>query len=260
MQRSHKKITPKNATPDQYKASSIIRFGRLKNYIQEKLIVDYFAVRGNLLIMEGLRTYIKNNLKKLEKVQKIKILDVGPAIGAMSTMVTLQTLAEFNLAEKASIYLTDVSGNVIDFTQKCDFSFPDSLINPNLKGLIFRKLRQSKSYVGSAENLPWKHDHFDITLAGYLFHHLHDSLKPTVANEIVRVLKPGGFFGIAEEWFEDYKKFEKRHKDDTIPLAYESIISIKNMCGLLEKTNIFFKQESEHCYSICTTKSKKSSR
>ncbi|MFA7686192.1 MAG: hypothetical protein WCX95_05355, partial [Candidatus Gracilibacteria bacterium] len=77
----------KKATPEEFLNSSIIRFGRHDDYIQEKLLVDFFAIKGNLMIVEGLRTYLKNNLEFFKNAEKIKILDVGPAIGAISTLL-----------------------------------------------------------------------------------------------------------------------------------------------------------------------------
>lgn len=254
----HKKINENDPAPDQYIASSIIRFGRLKNYIQEKLLVDYFAIEGNLAMIDGLRLYIKNNLEFLQKCPKIKILDVGPAIGALSTLLTLQALNEFDLLDKSYVYLVDVSANVIDNTQKCDFTFPDSLVNPKLKGKICKKLRESKSLVGSAETLQWQDDKFTIILAGFLFHHLHKTVKPIVAKEIYRVLSPGGFLGVAEEWFKNYdKEYGTIHKDDKIPLAYEAIISFKKLTKLLPKLNVFYTQGTEskkHYYAFGATK------
>jgi len=64
-----KKLDPKKATNEQFIASSIIRFGRLNNYIQEKLIQDYFAIEGNLNMMKGIENFIENNLDELKKLK-----------------------------------------------------------------------------------------------------------------------------------------------------------------------------------------------
>lgn len=249
------------ASPEEFLNSSIIRFSRHDNYIQEKLLVDFFAIKGNLMIIEGLRIYIKDHLEYLKEVKKIKILDIGPAIGALSTLLVLQLLEEFSLMNKASVYLLDASQRVIDKTHEGDFFYPESILNPALKTRIIRKIRSSKAETGSVENIPWKDESFDIVLAGFLFHHLHRDIKPKGAKEMSRILRPNGFLGVAEEWFEDYgKDYAKYHKNDKIPLAYEDIISYEDLSRMLPDIKVFFTYGTdyeEHSYTFCGTKIEK---
>lgn len=250
----------RKATPEEYVTSSIIRFGRHDNYIQEKLLVDFFAIKGNLMIIEGLKIYIKDNLRRLEQADKIKILDIGPAIGAISTLLTLQALNDFGLMDKADIYMLDASQRVLDKTQECDFFYPTSILNPELKAKMFKKLRESKAKMGGADEIPWKEGTFDIVLAGFLFHHLHRDIKPLAAKDAMRVLVPNGFIGIAEEWFDDYgKEYVKYHQNDQIPLAYEEIISFGELSLMFPNLNIFFTHgtdHKEHSYTFCGVKFK----
>jgi hypothetical protein len=258
VKRKHRKVGSETASPEQYKNSSIIRFGRLKSYIEEKLLVDYFAIQGNLKMIEGLEQYVEKNLDDLRAQPKIKILDVGPAIGALSTILVLQALEKHGLLEKTQVFLNDVSANVVDLTQQGDYTFPGSLVPPSLKGRINKKLREAKSYIGTAEELPWRENEFDVSLACFLFHHLHDSVKPVVANEIVRVTKRGGFLGVAEEWFHDYENdYAEKHQDDKISLAYESIISYRKLSKMLPETEVFYRYgtgQKENSYAFCAVK------
>jgi SAM-dependent methyltransferase len=251
-------VKARKASAEEFVASSIIRFGRHRDYIQEKILVDYFAIHGNELVAKGLEKYIKENLKHLQGLKKIKLLDVGPAIGALSTLVALQSLSKFGLMEKTSVYMIDVSENVIDLTQSGNFFFPTSLVDVKLKSKILQKIKNSHAVVGSASEMPWKDERFDITLACFLFHHLHNEIKAPVANEISRTLAPNGFLGIAEEWFDNYDRdYAKYHKEDKIPLAYESIVSYKGLLELLPEFNEFFshdKENREQAYVFCGTK------
>lgn len=249
----------KKATPEEFLNSSIIRFGRHDNYIQEKLLVDFFAIKGNLMIIEGLRTYIKNNLEYFKDAEKIKILDIGPAIGAISTLLTLQLLEEFSLLDKARVYLLDASQRVIDKTHDGDFFYPTSILKPELKDRIMKKICSSKFEIGSIEKTSWPDNTFDIVIAGFLFHHLHRDIKPIAAKETTRLLRPNGFLGIAEEWFKDYGgDYVKFHKNDQIPLAYEDIISYEDLSFMFPGIKVFFTHGTdykEHSYTFCGTKS-----
>lgn len=248
----------KKATPEEFLNSSIIRFSRHDDYIQEKLLVDFFAIKGNLMIVEGLKIYVKDHLEALKDADKIRILDVGPAIGAISTLLSLQVLDDFSLLKKTQVYLFDASQRVIDKTLEGDFFYPTSLLKQERQTDILKKIRSSKAETGSTDKIPWDNDFFDITLAGFLFHHLHKDIKPLAAKEITRVLAPNGFIGVAEEWFDDYgEEYAKYHKNDKIPLAYEDIISYEDLSKMFKDIEVFFKYGTnyeEHCYTFCGIK------
>lgn len=229
-------------TSEDFITSSIIRFGGHRNYIQEKILTDVFAIKGNIKIAQGLRGYIQKNLPRLKRLSKIRLLDAGPAIGALTTLYSLLEFHKFGLMDKVEIYLVDVSQRVIDKTQEGDFDFPKSLLDVSLKAAMMRKLKYSKGYVLSVVKLPFKDNYFDVVLAGFLFHHLHNDIKSIAAFELQRVSKKNGFIGIAEEWFSDYKRhYAKEHAHDEIPLAYESIIPMDELLKMFPLTHI-----SEH--------------
>lgn len=245
-----------------YITSSIIRFGGLRDYIQEKMMVDYFAIQGNLGIAHGTKIYIENQQKRLESLKQIRILDVGPAIGAITGMLILQELGRANpdFLKKAKLILVDVSERVIEHTQSRNFPFPDAMISAGFKSEILTKLRTSKGIVASCHELPIKINSIDFCAAGFLFHHLHDDIKKASAKEIQRVLKPGGFVGIAEEWFENYEEYRAIHAHDEIPLAYESIISSRRLrlmfpqLEFFESKNPSTKTHRENYYYFCGIK------
>lgn len=226
-------------TVDDFVASSIIRFGGLRNYIQEKIWVDTFAIQGNLGIGRGIKNYLENQKSRLSKVNQIRILDIGPAIGALTAMLVLQELAKGGLISKAKVILLDVSERVIEKTQQLDFEFPEMLINPLFKTKILSKLRSSQGVISSSHQLPFRRESIDICTAGFLFHHLHDDIKKPTAQEMQRVVKAGGFIGIAEEWFDNYEDYAAMHKDDEVPLAYESIISYRKLRGMFPQLEVF---------------------
>jgi len=62
-----------------------------------------------------------------------------------------------------------------------------------------RRLPQADLHVGSASELPWPDEHFDLVSQFLVFTNIFDqALKRAVAKEMLRVLKPGG--GIL--WFD----------------------------------------------------------
>jgi ubiquinone/menaquinone biosynthesis C-methylase UbiE len=231
----------KTLTTEDFINSSIIRYGGFDNYIEERLLSDYFIIEGNLGLTRGVRMYIANQKRRLEGLKQIRIFDVGPAIGAMTSLLVMQELARVGLLSKTKLILLDVSERVIHKTQTRQFQFPTALINSLLKFRIYEKLRHAKGIVSSCESIPQKDASIDICLASFVFHNLHDKIKPAAAQEIERITKPGGFIGIADQWFKenDYQDFLQAHQDDEIPLAYESLISYRRLRNMFSQTEFF---------------------
>ena len=115
-----------------------------------------------------LEPYIKN-FAEFKNSRGLKVLEIGLGIGADHE--------EFAKAG-AILYGIDLTERAIALTMK----------RLSLKNL------QSNLEVGDAENLPYQDNYFDIVYSWGVIHHSNDTQKS--ANEILRVLKPGGEFKI----------------------------------------------------------------
>ncbi len=254
----HKNSNATAKSAEDFVTASIIRYGGLRDYIQEKLLMDNFVIQGNLGITRGVRFYLQNQKPRLEQLPQIKILDVGPAIGALTSLLVLQEFAHAGLLDKVKLILLDVSERVIERTQRRDFEFPDILIDKSYKNKISTKLRLAKGIVDSAAHIPIKDRAIDLSLCGFTFKNFHDSIKPIAASEIQRITKPGGFIGVAEQWYEDHSDYQTIHKHNEIPLAFESQISYRKLRALFNQTEIFDAhspkrngRDSDHYYYFC---------
>ncbi len=58
----------------------------------------------------------------------------------------------------------------------------------------FKRYRHQQGTVAKAEQMPFADDSLDLTSAVFLFHELPPKIRVAVAQEIARVLKPGGLF------------------------------------------------------------------
>lgn len=233
------KLHKKAPSPTDFVTSSIIRFGGLRDYIQEKLLMDYFIIEGNIGIARSVKFFIQNQKTRLEAMTQIKLVDVGPAIGALSSLLVLQEFARAGLIKKVKLILVDASERVVERTQRRDFEFPDSLIEKTFKSQILNTLRLSKGINALAEEIPLKDNIADITICGFTFLMIHDDNKHLAANEIQRITKPGGFIGIADEWFDNPEEHRALHDQDEIPLAFEAPISYRRLRSLFKQIEIF---------------------
>ncbi len=164
-------------------------------------------------------------------IPQITLMDVGPAIGAVSTLFALKVLDNYGLLEKTCITLVDVSEEVLRRNLNLDFPDPAQELVTSYFGSIgyYEKLKQ---YLRSAtpihtavdEALLLGEDMIDITLASFLFHHIPNEAKKAAADNILRATR--GAILVADEYFDDYEQeFASRHVEDKITLAPEEPVS-----------------------------------
>ena len=104
-----------------------------------------------------------------------KILDVG--CGTATLTIMLQ-----KAFPGASVAGIDGDGKILAIADK---KIKESKLNINLKEALSFKL-------------PFADDHFDVVVSSLMLHHLSDDDKQKTLHEIIRVLKPGGQFVIAD--------------------------------------------------------------
>lgn len=215
---------------------------------------DYFVIEGNLGLTRGFRMYLFNQKRRFERMKRITVLDLGPAVGALTSLFIMQELARVDLLHKVKLIMLDVSERVISKNQERNFEFPHALISSLLKSRFYEKLRTSKGIVGSAHEIPLKDGSVDICLAGFLFSNLHEKIKKQTASEIERVTKSGGFIGLADQWFTNPEAYQDLHQDDEVPLAYESMIPFRRLRKSFKQTETFEAHENDNHYYLCGIK------
>lgn len=170
------------------------------------------------------------------RIQNINLMDIGPAIGAISTMLALKVLDEYNLPDRVKIYLVDVSEAVLNKNTSASFGEEEyggrekvvELFGSVESFLRLREcLKKATPICGAIDDgIDLPTDCIDITVANFLFHHIPGRGKLAAMNEIVRMTR-GGIF-VADEHFEDYQgEFGAAHAHDEIPLAPEQPISFR---------------------------------
>jgi hypothetical protein len=184
-------------------------------------------------------------------LEGLTIMDVGPAIGAISTLYTLRTLDDYGLLDKVKIHLVDVSEEVLRRNAELDFPNPNRQFVESEFGSVeyFERLKSRLQYAQILLNPADDHidlpdDSIDIAIASFLLHHIPNESKRRAGNEILRVSRGGVF--VVDEYFEDYEQqFAACHAGDQIALAPEepipfavSIIDVLPGLILREGTNL----------------------
>lgn len=173
------------------------RIGRvLKRYFSkqdfEKLSKDFFDMKASVYDKEELVPYSEDSCNAVyNELQKIKfnsLLDVGCGTGHLISLLT---------KNKKNKYIgLDISSNMIDEAKK-------------------KKIKNTKFVVGSAENLPFDNNSFDVVTCSESAHHYLDLSKSI--KEAYRVLKDKGYYIIADKdvgnftWYHNF--YNRRFKN-----------------------------------------------
>jgi SAM-dependent methyltransferase len=129
------------------------------------------------------------------------------------------------------------------------FGFDTFGMDTAICGLKFAKLKNNEvSYVnGSATNLPFKNNNFELILCIELLHHFDDYFLEVVLSEISRIVKPGGVLIIdIRNSLNPVMRYSYRKRDGSYyPLKTRSIFNIKKILkkydlNIIHKDNLFF--------------------
>jgi len=226
-----------------YLISSIWRFNILKSiYVKNKAEQEVFPIIGNLQLSEGLREYLTTKYNSFNKLNKIKVVDVGAAGGALTSLYTLKVLDEFNLLKKVELNLVDIAEEALIACKRLKFEIPYNVLNnfgfKKYTSLhfnrILKKIEESNLYCCDITSIPNTLENSDIIVSGFTHHHLNLPAKEKACKNMLKIAKTGAFIGITDEcldikqylyWY-DKHSYEVNEIGEKVPIAMESFIQL----------------------------------
>lgn len=103
-----------------------------EKYISEKFFEDRWVSEGNNNLSLLLEKYLSEHVEGLKNKDKIRMLDVGPCGGAITTLFALRALDRVGLLDKVEISMLDIVPNVLEATLLGRFRVPQKLIDEYL--------------------------------------------------------------------------------------------------------------------------------
>jgi hypothetical protein len=224
-----------------YIISSVWRFNALKTiYVTNKAEQEVFPIIGNFQISEGLREYIEKKYSHFKKCNKIKIVDIGAAGGALTSLYTLKILYEHHLLQKVELHLVDVAEDALIACKKLKFEIPYAVLQQHgfkkniLLESILKKIKESTLYCCDVTALPDMLEESDIVVSGFTHHHLNLPAKEKACKNMLKIAKNGAFIGVADECLDikQYVQWYNKHSceinelGEKVPIAMESFIQM----------------------------------
>ncbi len=140
-------------------------------------------VMMHLLLLGRLSLVTKMNA--LDKIDNPQILDVGCGTGRTALSIAKE------LKNGGHLYGIDIYSKL---------AIPGNALERVQKNAQIEKVDNKTTFqYGSATEIPFENDKFDIVNASSVFHEVHDSNGQNIAmQEVYRVLKLGGYFYLSE--------------------------------------------------------------
>lgn len=240
--------------PQVLEAGAVRRFPQSVNrhYIEEKYKEDQWVSEGNNALALGLRGYIQGSIERLRKQEKIKLLDIGPCGGAITTLFALRELANHGLLEKVEVYLLDIVPQVLKATKSGEFDIPPEMIAEyrlgfaGLSGERYKRLVMSnrvKAVLGDGRAIPAEIKGMDIVLAGYVHHHMNLYERVGLAQQMEETARTGGFIGVVDFYvktFSEYMGWYRPHfqKHMTPPPVECPVVGLEWLSSQYRRTKI----------------------
>lgn len=120
-------------------------------------------------------------IEAISKTKAKRVLDVGAGTGFLS---------EIALKLGCEVYALDISESMLKIAEE-----------------KFKKFKGFTSMVGDAENLPFKNEYFDLVMSRFVLWTLPNPSK--MLSECLRVLKPNGYFLLADGESKDSNLFSR---------------------------------------------------
>lgn len=250
-----------------YEETGKKRFSRLDSHINKTHVDWKMRIQSNIDLASLLGKYIKNNLSEFNKKERIKLIELGSSLGAITTLLALMEITRAGLLDKVDIWLLDIYRKGLDDTKKLQFNI-DLILNEGKFGsesdkkLLKTKLKSASIIKANILKLPRNLPRFEIVLSGFTHHHLNIYDKKIACVEMENIARKGAFIGVGDLFFNysDFIKWLKKHrneknnKNEKIPYAIESFIPLEEHINLFEKSDLLFQLFKNNYYCFCLVK------
>jgi SAM-dependent methyltransferase len=241
-----------------------------EKYISEKFFEDRWVSEGNNELANRLEQYLNENLERLQQQDVIRLIDIGPCGGAITTLFALRALDRVGLLEKTQVAMLDIVPNVLEATKAGQFIVPNEMIQEydlvfaGGDGEKYKTLladEKTTYYLGDGEKLPDEViGQFDIVLSAYTHHHMNLHGRKLLCEQMEEAAREGGFIGVADFYvlsYEDYMKWYKPHFEQygDAPPVECPIVDGKTLANWLKNTQgISVDERLERTFVLSGTK------
>jgi len=216
------------------------RFQYLNSHLSKKHIDYKLRLEANSSLAERCRTYVHQNLEYLRGLERIPIVELGAALGAISSLYILDVMYDFDLLSKVDLYLLDILEEPLGATKELGFDLAGLYKSAKFSAPVPElesKLKDARPIHGDfihTHNLVKGFSPL-ITIAAFTHHHLCLNDKQRASREAMRITATRGCILVGDLTFsyDQYMHWLQSHLGETnkhgkrVPYAVECFITME---------------------------------
>lgn len=202
--------------------------------------------------------YVEQNREYLQRQDKIKVIELGASLGAISSLYVLDSLYKAGLADKVELTLLDICREPLEKTKRLDFDLEGLYKQADFSIPIgrLRKILQTARIIDENNSETKLLDnYYTISLAAFTHHHRNIYDKRIACSELERITVDNGGIMVGDltfshdefvEWLGKHQT-ERNSKGERVPYAVESFVSLEQHQDFFRKSSpLIKKQYSQH--------------
>lgn len=242
-----------------YEETAKVRFSSLDTNCNPNHPDFMLRLEVNAHLKEPIGSYVKRNKEYLGKKRKVKVIELGASLGAISSLSVLEELYHAGLIDKVDLTILDICKEPLDKTKAIDFDLLGLYNRANLTipfGTLKKILENTQVIEGNALDTQQPDDEYTISIAAFTHHHLNIYDKEIACRELERITSNRGIIIVGDLTFsyEEFIKWLGKHqtelnsKGQRVPYAVESFISLQQHQNLFCNSSPIFKKEYPQHY------------
>ena len=235
------------------------RFSSLDTHLGSSHPDFDFRLEINAHLREGVDSYVKKNKEYLERQEKIKVVELGASLGAISSLYVLDELHKAGLTNKVELTLLDICSEPLERTKQLDFELQGICEKAGFGIPVetLRKILQNARIIeGNALETQEPDNGYTLSLAPFTHHHLNIYDKEIACKELERITAKNGGIVVGDLTFsyDDFVEWLRKHRTECnsqgqrVPYAVESFVSLDQHKSFFSDSSPIFKQQCPQHY------------
>ncbi len=251
-----------------YEETARKRFSVLDTHLSPDHPDFNLRLMANTHLREVADFYIGQNKEYLKRQDKIRVIELGASLGAISSLYILDGLYRVGLADKIELTLLDICREPLERTKRLDFDLQEIYEKAGfyipIKDLG-KILQHARIIEGNALETQQPDDGYTLSLAAFTHHHLNIYDKENACRELERITALNGGIIIGDLTFSygGFLGWLKRHKTERnsmgqrVSYAVESFISLEQHKDFFSNSLQLFQQQYPEHYVFVMQKGAK---
>jgi len=213
----------------------------------------------NAHLRDAIDSYLEQNSEYLKRQDKIKVVELGASLGAISSLYVLDGLYMAGIANKVELTLLDICGEPLEMTRQLEFDLQEICKKANFSvpiKTLGKILQDAKTVKGNALETQQPDNSYTISLGAFTHHHLNIYDKEIACRELERITAENGGIIVGDltfsyddfiEWLTKHQT-ERNSQGQRVPYAVESFVSLEQHQDFFRDSSLIFKRQYPQHY------------